>query len=216
MMKQRIVIFILVACLLMGLAWSAAGQESGGGFIISNADDSAYLDMAASAELNALIASVAPRFVVEFANALRDYDMTPAPDGLQTLLEQVGPRMVIEFANANRFYALDYPVDLIGDTTAPQVSGVSATSSGNNVTVRWTTNEYTTSVLQYGTQPGVYTGSVVDNWYRRSHAITLSGLTPGATYYYRLQNTDRSGNSAQSGEYSFTVTQSVYLPVVVR
>ncbi|MBE7530647.1 MAG: fibronectin type III domain-containing protein [Chloroflexi bacterium] len=215
-MKQKMNIFMLVACLLVGWAWSVAGQDSDGGFIIENADDTAYLNMVASAELNALIANVAPHMIVEFANALRDYDMVAVPGGLQTLLQQVAPRMVIEFANANRFYTLDYPAALIGDTAVPQVSGVSATSSGDNVTVRWTTNEYTTSVLQHGTQSGVYPTSVEDNWYRLSHAITLSGLTPGATYYYRLQNTDRSGNSAQSGEYSFTATQSVYLPVIVR
>lgn len=206
----------MALCLLAGGAIAVTGQESGGGFIINNADDLVTLDMVASTELNVLIANVAPRMIVEFANALREYDIVAVPSTLQTLLDQVEPRMVIEFANANRFYALDYPVDLIGDTAAPQVSGVSATSSGGNATVRWTTNEYTTSVLEYGTQSGNYPNSVVDGYFRTAHAITLSCATPGQTYYFRLHNTDRSGNSAQSGEYSFTCTQSVYLPVIVR
>src|SRR5207253_5780383 len=30
------------------------------------------------------------------------------------------------------------------------------------------------------------------------HAVTLSGLTPGTTYFYRASSTDRAGNTATS------------------
>ena len=215
-MKHKIVVFILAACLLVGFVWSVAGREGNGSFIIVNADDSAYLDMMPSSTLNALLANVAPHVIVEFANDLRDYDMVTVPGALQTLLDQVDTHMIIEFANDNRFIEMGYPLDLIDDTSAPEISGITVTANGNSATINWTTSEYTTSELEYGTQSGVYTHTIVEDWYRRSHNMTLTELTSGETYYARIHSTDRSGNSSVSDEIIIDPVIKTYLPLVLR
>ncbi|WP_418790816.1 cytochrome c3 family protein [Phosphitispora sp. TUW77] len=62
--------------------------------------------------------------------------------------------------------------------------------------IGWTTDENATSYVDYGstTEYGntVGTGSLV-----KSHAVRLSGLTAGQTYYYRIRTTDALGNEAQ-------------------
>lgn len=213
-MKQKSAIFILVACLLLAFVWTTQGQ--GSGFIIEFADDSNTLNMTASTELNTLTANVPPHMIIEFANAVQGYNTVSVPSGLQTLLGQVAPRMVIEYANDNRYYSLNYPLALIGDTTKPIVSGVSTISSGDDVAVRWVTNEYTVSKLEYGVQSSVYPNSITDNFYRQTHEIKLSALTEGQRYYFRLINTDRSGNNIYSSQYSFVVNRHIYLPYVVK
>lgn len=209
------VLFILGLFILVAVGLAAKGES--GGFIIENADDSTTLSMVASTELNDLIANVAPHMIVEYANSLRDYLITPVPETLQTLLEQVEARIVVEYANANRYYSLTYPSALIGDMVAPQVSNIVTTPSGSgNVEISWTTDEYTISMIEYGTQSGVYTQTVTDDWFRKEHQITLTGLTTGELYYYRIYNSDRSGNSAQSAEGSFISAVAIYLPIAVR
>lgn len=208
-------LFILGLFILVAVGLAAKGES--GGFIIENADDSATLSMVASTELNDLVANVAPHMIVEYANSLRDYPITPVPETLQTLLEQVEARIVVEYANANRYYSLTYPSALIGDTVAPQVSNIVTTPSGaGNVEISWTTDEYTISMIEYGTQSGVYTETVTDDWFRKEHQITLTGLTTGEVYYYRIYNSDRSGNSVQSAEGIFTSAVAIYLPIAVR
>ena len=186
-------------------------------FIIQNADDSNTFALVGSAGLGVLIANVPPRFVVTSANENVFRALEPAPAALISLIGQVPNRFVMRHANENRFYTLDYPLELINDTAPPQVNQVAATAaSGGRLRITWTTNEFTTSLVEYGGQSGVYADSVSDNQYRVQHEFTISGASSGVTYYYRITNTDRSGNSAQSVEYSFVVSMPLFLPMVVR
>lgn len=64
----------------------------------------------------------------------------------------------------------------------------------------WNTNYRTTCVLEYGTEPGVYTNSetldysiLTDN-YHTYHAKTLVNLKPDTQYYYRVTATDENSN----------------------
>lgn len=70
--------------------------------------------------------------------------------------------------------------------------------------------------MMYGSQSGSYSETVSDSLYVKQHRVMLSGLTPGNRYYCRVQSTDRSRNTATSGEYSFTANYLGYLPVVLR
>jgi len=96
----------------------------------------------------------------------------------------------------------------------------SASMMGSDTAViTWTTDEFATSVVLYGVKPGVYPQTVSDPLYAKQHRITLTELTLGATYYYRVQSTDRSDNTTTSSEQSFTAQPyfySVYLPLVMR
>jgi hypothetical protein len=184
---------------------------------VNGADATSNLSLAASSSLNTLIDTVEPRFVMQYANANRYYTLVPIPYILQTLLGQVGDRFIIQYANSNRLYTLTYPTNLIGDTTPPQMSGLAVNSMGGGiVTISWVTDEPATAALRYGTQSGTYTQMFNDDLYYKLHGFTLSGLTAGTSYYYRIGNTDRSGNSTESQELSFKVSGFIYLPLIRR
>jgi hypothetical protein len=52
--------------------------------------------------------------------------------------------------------------------------------------------------------------------YVTEHAITLTGLKPGQTYYYKVSSRDLSGNVSQTPEHTFYGAIHVYLPVVLN
>jgi hypothetical protein len=214
MMRERMI--ILVVMLLIGvLALGVGAGAMQDGFVIERADAVATQVVAGPPEL----ATVEPRFVVEFANEMLKREAEPVPDELAILLGQVGDRFVLEFANASHAVRVEYPVELIGDSTAPTIEGVSATPLGSSgARITWTTDEYADSLVEYGLLPGSYPESVYDPLYVKDHSITLSGLAPEATYYARVSSTDRSGNVATSPEFEYgpPPMTNVYLPLVLR
>ena len=214
-MMKLLMLAITLAIILVAPVLTLANPASCeiGGFIINNADAVECVSTTPSSELNLLIARVGPRFVIEYANGIKYYSLTPISKELQDLLSQVADRFVIQYANANRFYSLSYPVELIGDNTPPQISNLSANSVG---LVQWNTDEYATGEVRYGTQPGTYPYIISDPLFYKLHRITLINLTPGTTYYYIVSCTDRSGNIDESMEQSFIASQPIYLPLVRR
>ena len=93
-------------------------------------------------------------------------------------------------------YAVDGPPP--PDTTPPTISSVSATANTNGTaTVSWTTNEASNTRVDYGTAPDNLNLNASDAAMVTSHSIQLTGLTPGATYHYRVRSADAAGNAAQ-------------------
>jgi len=218
MMKPlRIILVLLALVIVVGFFAPVRGQ--GTGFIITSADDTNTLSFTPSTVLGTLINQVAPRFVVEFANTSRYYTLTPIPAQLNTLLVQVAPRFVLEFANTNRNISLNYPTALINDTTPPQISAIETETAGTTSTnISWTTDEYATSTVKCGTQPGIYTINFSTPLYVKLHTVTVMGLTAGSTYYCRISGADLSGNTSQSQEFAFEQVEEsfTYLPLVIR
>lgn len=70
-------------------------------------------------------------------------------------------------------------------------------------TITWTTNEPADSRVEYGSDTN-YGSTVSDTNLVTSHSITLTGLSPDTTYHYRVSSRDAAGNSASSGDYTFT------------
>jgi hypothetical protein len=209
-------LFLLAPLLLLILLFTGEAISSPtDSFTISSADAVVYLDTGGEPTLKDLIANVVDRFVVQFASELKYVTMVPAPGGLLTLLEKVQDRVVIQFANENRYYPFLYPSAIIADTSPPQISRLSTSSSGS---ISWATDEYTTSELHYGTQQGNYTHTLISPLYDLIHQFQLPGLVVGHTYYYIVICTDRSGNSTTSSEMSFTLQQvlNLYLPISVK
>lgn len=94
------------------------------------------------------------------------------------------------------------------DTTAPVISGVSATNiTATSSVIVWQTDELSNSTVWYGTTtpvvPASPTASVSDSTLVTSHSLTLSGLTSSTTYYFIAQSADQAGNTATSSENSF-------------
>ena len=84
------------------------------------------------------------------------------------------------------------------DTQPPFILALTASPDpdGTSAIVTWTTNESADSRVDYGSAPDALLlfeseGSLVID-----HALTLTGLTPGETYYYRARSADALGNSA--------------------
>lgn len=106
------------------------------------------------------------------------------------------------------------------DTTAPVISNVIATATAPTLaTITWNTNEPSTSKVAYATQSlsaATSTLNISNYSLIMSHAITLTGLAPFTTYYFRAESSDASSNTATSTETTFTtlVLEDTIPPVI--
>ena len=96
------------------------------------------------------------------------------------------------------------PSSAPSDTTAPAISGVS--QSGG--TVSWTTDEPATTQVEYGTTTAYGSQTTLDSSLTTAHRQTLSGLSAGTTYHYRVRSRDAAGNLATSPDATFTTPAS--------
>ncbi len=172
--------------------------------------------VAPPSELQALLDQVSAHLIVEYANAAREIPVTPPAAELQGLFSRVAGRIILQYANTSRQVTLAYPRALIGDTVAPQIRDVRTQSVAGGVKITWTTDEFATSEVRYGTAPGIYSQTASDPLYEKAHSLTLTGLTADQTYYFVVLGADRSGNPAQSGEYQVQVQTKTYLPLIRR
>jgi len=95
------------------------------------------------------------------------------------------------------------------DTTAPIISSLSVSSAtDSSVIITWTTDENATSKVYYATSTPVVATSTTDfvaaTAFVTSHSIELTGLMASTTYYFLVESTDASSNTAGSSEFSFT------------
>jgi hypothetical protein len=100
----------------------------------------------------------------------------------------------------------------VPDTTPPVITNIGAIQTKDSATITWETDEPGDSMVKYGTGPGNYTKNVCDASYVTYHSITIANLTSNTTYYYVVNSTDPSSNSAQSSEHSFTT----FADIVIR
>ena len=95
------------------------------------------------------------------------------------------------------------------DSISPEISAVSAsTPTSNSVTITWTTNELSNSLVDFGitTSYGTTQGdSAISD---TSHSVTLTGLAPATDYFYRVKSIDTTGNLStddnSTNGYTFT------------
>jgi phosphodiesterase/alkaline phosphatase D-like protein len=123
------------------------------------------------------------------------------------------------FPNSS-FNNTNYWVDLVFTNNLPPViSAVNAAVTATTATITWTTNAASNSRVDYGTAPGALTQSATNASMVTAHSITLTGLTSGTTYYYRVTSADTFGNSATSPDptnqpSNFTPTSDTTPPVI--
>lgn len=96
-----------------------------------------------------------------------------------------------------------------GDFTDPSISSISASSvDDDSAVIAWTTNEQSSSQVDYGLVSTYGSQTVETDTSPRvtSHSVTLSNLKACARYYYRVRSTDASSNDAVSSAGTFTTT----------
>lgn len=92
-----------------------------------------------------------------------------------------------------------------GDTTPPLISNVSVTL-GYSAIISWDTNEISDSLVKCGMKSCNYSIKKHNLSYTLSHYIHLDEINEHGTYFFVVNSTDPSGNSAQTPEYIFVLT----------
>ncbi|MBU4455254.1 fibronectin type III domain-containing protein [Patescibacteria group bacterium] len=95
--------------------------------------------------------------------------------------------------NAGEYYSFT----TTSDTTAPTITFTEATDatvlSDTSARIVWTTSELATSTVEYGLDTS-YASSTSNTNLNINQSITLSSLTKGTTYYFRLKSWDSNYN----------------------
>ena len=90
------------------------------------------------------------------------------------------------------------------DVTPPKVTAARVTPlPGGIATVRWTTNEPSTAVVQVGENTTAMTAVARDDDLSTSHALVLNGLKPNTTYYINGVSNDAAANTGRSSNLQF-------------
>jgi hypothetical protein len=101
------------------------------------------------------------------------------------------------------------PIAISNPTIAqePEISGISATAvTSSGVSIGWTTDESSTSQVQYGTTPAYGSSTLLNPAPVWSHSVQLSALQAATTYHYAVFSQDASGNLNISGDNVFTTS----------
>jgi len=142
----------------------------------------------------------APRIIAEYSNSIFSFDLDTPGNII------AAPRIIAKNSNSIRSTNFAFPVALFNDTEPPVITNVTATNiTDKSATIKWTTDEIATSLVEYGKTSGIYTESK-DKSLVKNHTIDLTGLLPDTRYYFVVNSTDRSGNSAESSEYYFNTS----------
>jgi len=89
-------------------------------------------------------------------------------------------------------------------STSPLISTVSASNvSSSGATITWTTNETSTTQVEYGLTPAYGNATVLNTNLVTSHSQALGGLARNTWYHYRVKSQDAAGNLAASGDFVF-------------
>jgi hypothetical protein len=101
------------------------------------------------------------------------------------------------------------------DTTPPVISSVASSNITTfGATISWTTNEASTTQVEYGTTTAYGSTTTLNTSLQVSHAQALSGLSIGTLYHYRVKSGDAAGNMAASGDFTFMTTPDTTPPTI--
>lgn len=81
------------------------------------------------------------------------------------------------------------------DTVAPTISGVVSEAGYEDAVICWETSEACDSLVQYG-ESAFLSRTAYRAGFGTAHEVTLIGLQPDKTYYYRVVSRDVAGNVA--------------------
>lgn len=120
-------------------------------------------------------------------------------------------RIVVSTADREEVYGEEFSFTTYSTITLSNLAVGSIAQTGAQIT--WDTNVATTHQIEYGAASGVYTISTVQSTVPETvHAVSLSGLTAGTTYYYRVKNFHSTLGNTFSLEQSFTTAAVIPEP----
>ncbi|MBI5286287.1 MAG: PKD domain-containing protein [Deltaproteobacteria bacterium] len=100
-----------------------------------------------------------------------------------------------------------FTTSAITDTTPPVISNVQVTNiTSSSVTIAWTTNEASTSQVEYGFTSSYGSLTNLDSNLVTTHSVNITGLSSYTNYNFRVRSKDVTGNEALSGNYTFTTS----------
>ena len=80
-------------------------------------------------------------------------------------------------ASGNERISADLTFTTTADTVPPTISNVVASPSAQSATITWTTNEGSTTQVEYGLTTAYGSMTVLDPALVTSHTVTVSGLS---------------------------------------
>ena len=92
------------------------------------------------------------------------------------------------------------------------ISGVDVSVTTNEATIQWVTAVPANSQIKYGANGNYGRRTILDPVLRSVHGMTLSGLSAGKLYHFRVMSADASGALVTSMNYTFT---TVLLPIAI-
>lgn len=97
---------------------------------------------------------------------------------------------------------------LVVDTTSPTVSAVSASPSTTSAIITWTSDESTSSLVNYGLTSSFGSSTSESDTSPRvtSHTVTVSNILPCSIYYFQAVSKDAATNQGASNASTFTTT----------
>ena len=116
--------------------------------------------------------------------------------GLLTLTKELIKGVEYAFFDApSGAYEAIYALDAV----PPVISNINVTTNvAGTAVITWTTDENADSRVDFGNTMTTLNQSRSDVNVTTSHSITINGLTPGITYYFRVTSVDPAANSTTS------------------
>ena len=112
-----------------------------------------------------------------------------------------------EFRMYNRSLSAAEISALYSQAAPLQISGVSSAGiTAAGATIAWATDRAGTGQVDFGPTTAYGSSSTLLSSLTTSHSVTLSGLTAGTLYHFRVRSRDAQGIEAVSGDYTFMTT----------
>jgi hypothetical protein len=93
----------------------------------------------------------------------------------------------------------------------PFITNVAVVPGETNATITWTTLSDSTAQVQYGLTPALGSATPLDAVLATNHSVTVGGLQPTLSYYFRILS--MVGSNTNSADGSFTTT-TFFLPLI--
>jgi hypothetical protein len=148
--------------------------------------------------------------ITEFVNALKN-DPNPATAG--------------GYKGVNYWRADLHPPDVLAairtnnigtvPTNPPVVTNLTSTVSDTSATIIWTTDQSSSSVVEYGLTTS-YGTAVTNATMLYYHTMIVGGLSPNTTYHYRVSSRNGSDQTGFSADSVFTTLAAAVTDVIVE